>query len=156
VLAVHSLSKRSNLAGLRAGFVAGDPELVRYLAEVRRHAGLIVPTPVQAAAAAVLADDTHVDQQRERYRRRRAVALDTLEGFGLAHDGGTSTFYLWLRDGADAQDGWGLAARLAGRGLVVAPGDLYGPGGVDHVRLSLTVTDDQLTLALDRLASAPV
>jgi len=156
VLAVHSLSKRSNLAGLRAGFVAGDPELVRYLAEVRRHAGMIVPTPVQAAAAAVLADDTHVDQQRERYRRRRAMALAALEGFGLAHDGGTSTFYLWLRDGADAQDGWGLAARLAGRGLVVAPGDLYGPGGVDHVRLSLTVTDDQLTLALDRLASAPV
>jgi succinyldiaminopimelate transaminase len=155
-LAVHSLSKRSNLAGLRAGFVAGDPELVRYLAEVRRHAGLIVPTPVQAAAAAALADDTHVDQQRERYRRRRAMALDALEGFGLAHDGGTSTFYLWLRDGADAQDGWELAARLAGRGLVVAPGDLYGPGGVDHVRLSLTVTDDQLTLALDRLASAPV
>ncbi|MGQ0805231.1 MAG: succinyldiaminopimelate transaminase [Actinomycetota bacterium] len=156
VLAVHSLSKRSNLAGLRAGFVAGDPDLVGYLAEVRRHAGMIVPTPVQAAAAAVLDDDAHVDEQRERYRRRRAAALDALEGFGLAHDGGTSTFYLWLRDAADAQDGWGIAARLAERGLVVAPGDLYGPDGVDHVRLSLTVTDAQLTLALDRLASAPV
>jgi len=156
VLAVHSLSKRSNLAGLRAGFVAGDPELVGYLAEVRRHAGMIVPTPVQAAAAAVLADDAHVDEQRERYRRRRAAAVDALEGFGLAHDGGTSTFYLWLRDAADAQDGWEVAARLAERGLVVAPGDLYGPDGVDHVRLSLTVTDEQLALALDRLASAPV
>ena len=155
-LAVHSLSKRSNLAGLRAGFVAGDPELVGYLAEVRRHAGMIVPTPVQAAAAAVLADDAHVDEQRERYRRRRAAALDGLEGFGLVHDGGTSTFYLWLRDAADAQDGWGIAARLAERGLVVAPGDLYGPDGVDHVRLALTITDAQLTLALDRLASAPV
>jgi succinyldiaminopimelate transaminase len=156
VLAVHSLSKRSNLAGLRAGFVAGDPDLVSYLAEVRRHAGMIMPTPVQAAAAAALADDAHVDEQRDRYRQRRAAALDALEGFGLAHDGGTSTFYLWLRDAADGEDGWGIAARLAQRGLVVAPGDLYGPGGVDHVRLSLTVTDDQLTLALDRLASAPV
>jgi succinyldiaminopimelate transaminase len=156
VLAVHSLSKRSNLAGLRAGFVAGDPDLVAYLAEVRRHAGMIVPTPVQAAAAAVLADDAHVDEQRERYRRRRAAALDALEGFGLDHDGGTSTFYLWLRDAAHDQDGWGVAARLAERGLVVAPGDLYGPDGANHVRLSLTVTDEQLTLALDRLASAPV
>jgi succinyldiaminopimelate transaminase len=156
VLAVHSLSKRSNLAGLRAGFVAGDPELVGYLAEVRRHAGMIVPTPVQAAAAAVLADDAHVDEQRERYRQRRQAALQALEGFGLAHDGGTSTFYLWLRDASGGADGWAVAARLAEHGLVVAPGDLYGPDGADHVRLSLTITDDQLAMALDRLASAPV
>jgi succinyldiaminopimelate transaminase len=156
VLAVHSLSKRSNMAGLRAGFVAGDPELVRYLGEVRRHAGMIVPTPVQAAAAAALTDDAHVDEQRERYRQRRRAALPALERFGLVHDGGPSTFYLWLRSADGAADGWELAARLAERGLVVAPGELYGPAGVDHVRLSLTVSDEPLELALDRLAAAPV
>lgn len=156
VLAVHSLSKRSNMAGLRAGFVAGDAALVAYLGEVRRHAGMIVPTPVQAAAAAVLADDSHVDEQRERYRRRRLAALATLEGFGLAHDGGPSTFYLWLRSADAAADGWAVAGRLAERGLVVAAGELYGPAGVDHVRLSLTVSDERLELALDRLAAAPV
>ncbi|MGH9033021.1 MAG: succinyldiaminopimelate transaminase [Acidimicrobiia bacterium] len=156
VLVVHSLSKRSNMAGLRAGFVAGDADLVRYLGEVRRHAGLIVPTPVQAAAAAALADDTHVDEQRERYRRRRAAAMTALEGFGLVLAGGPSTFYLWLRDGDGAGDGWNVASRLAERGLVVAPGELYGPDGMDHVRLSLTVSDERLELALDRLAAAPV
>jgi len=156
VLAVHSLSKRSNMAGLRAGFVAGDADLVRYLGEVRRHAGMIVPTPVQAAAAAALADDAHVDQQRERYRRRRADATTALEGFGLAPAGGPSTFYLWLRSAAGAGDGWAIAARLAERGLVVAPGELYGPDGVDYVRLSLTVSDERLEFALDRLAAAPV
>ena len=156
VLVVHSLSKRSNMAGLRAGFLAGDGDLVQYLGEVRRHAGMIVPTPVQAAAAAALADDTHVDEQRERYRRRRAVAATALEGFGLVQAGGPSTFYLWLRSADGAGDGWAVAARLAERGLVVAPGELYGPDGVDFVRLSLTVSDERLELALDRLAAAPV
>ena len=155
VLVVHSLSKRSNMAGLRAGFIAGDRDLVRYLGEVRRHAGMIVPTPVQAAAAAALADDDHVDEQRDRYRRRRAAATTALEGFGLALAGGPSTFYLWLRS-VGGGDGWAVAARLAERGLVVAPGELYGPDGVDYVRLSLTVSDERLELALDRLAAAPV
>jgi len=154
VLAVHSLSKRSNMAGLRAGFVAGDAELVGYLAEVRRHAGMIVAAPVQAAAAAALDDDLHVHEQRERYRQRRATALEALGRGGLVHDGGTSTFYLWLRDGTGAGDGWEIATRLAERGLVVAPGELYGPAGRDHARLSLTVTDERLAMALDRLATA--
>jgi succinyldiaminopimelate transaminase len=154
VLVVHSLSKRSNLAGLRAGFIAGDQELVGYLAEVRRHAGMIVATPVQAAATAALGDDAHVDVQRERYRRRRAIALEALSAGGFVHDGGPSTFYLWLRDAAGNGDGWEVAARLAERGLVVAPGELYGPDGRAHARLSLTVTDDHLTMALDRLATA--
>jgi succinyldiaminopimelate transaminase len=156
VLAVHSLSKRSNMAGLRVGFVAGDADLVRYLGEVRRHAGMIVPAPVQAAAVAVLADDAHVDDQRERYRRRRAAAVSALEQFGLAAVGGPSTFYLWLRSADGDGDGWAVATRLAERGLVVAPGELYGPDGVDYVRLSLTVSDERLELALDRLAAAPV
>jgi succinyldiaminopimelate transaminase len=153
VLAVHSLSKRSNMAGLRAGFVAGDAELIDYLCEVRKHAGLMTPGPVQAAAAAALADDAHVDEQRLRYARRRAQAVDALRGWGLVHDGGPSTFYLWLRAADGGDDGWSIARRLAERGLLVAAGDLYGPGGSAHVRLSLTQTDERLALAFDRLAS---
>jgi succinyldiaminopimelate transaminase len=152
-LAVHSLSKRSNMAGLRAGFVAGDAELVAYLVEVRKHAGLMTPSPVQAAAAAALADDAHVDEQRARYSRRRALAADTLQEFGLVHDGGPSTFYLWLRDADGQDDGWSIARRLAERGLLVAAGELYGPDGAGHVRLSLTQTDERLALAFGRLAS---
>ncbi len=152
-LAVHSLSKRSNMAGLRAGFVAGDPALVSYLGEVRKHAGLMTPAPVQAAATAALGDDVHVDEQRARYSRRRTDALDALQPWGLVHDGGPSTFYLWLRAADSVEDGWAIARRLAERGLLVAPGDLYGPGGATHVRLSLTQPDDRLRVAFDRLAA---
>ncbi len=82
VLAVHSLSKRSNLAGVRAGFYAGDAELVEYLREVRKHAGLMVPGPVQAAAVAAWADDAHVDEQRPRYRRPAGAGAAILAGIG--------------------------------------------------------------------------
>jgi aspartate/methionine/tyrosine aminotransferase len=152
-LAVHSLSKRSNMAGLRAGFVAGDAALVSYLGEVRKHAGLMTPAPVQAAATAALGDDGHVDEQRDRYARRRADAVDALGAWGLAHDGGPSTFYLWLRSAEPRESGWSIAHRLAARGLLVAPGDLYGAGGAAHVRLSLTQPDERLALALDRLTT---
>jgi succinyldiaminopimelate transaminase len=153
VLAVHSLSKRSNMAGLRAGFVAGDAALVSYLGEVRKHAGLMMPAPVQAAATAALADDVHVDDQRARYARRREQAQDALLVGGLVHDGGPSTFYLWLRSTDGREDGGSITRRLAERGLLVAPGDLYGPEGAAHVRLSLTQTDDRLALAFERLAT---
>jgi succinyldiaminopimelate transaminase len=152
-LAVHSLSKRSNMAGLRAGFVAGDPALVSYLGEVRKHAGLMTPAPVQAAATAALGDDAHVDEQRARYARRRADALDALGSWGLVHDGGPSTFYLWLRAAEGLEDGWSMARRLAERGLLATPGDIYGSGGAGHLRLSLTQPDDRLGLAFDRLAA---
>src|SRR6266540_3023254 len=152
-LAVHSLSKRSNMAGLRAGFVAGDPALVSYLGEVRKHAGLMTPAPVQAAATAALGDDAHVDEQRARYARRRADALEALRPWALVHDGGPSTFYLWLRAAEAGEDGWSIARRLAERGLLAAPGDLYGPGGAAHGRLSLTQPDERLALAFDRLAA---
>jgi succinyldiaminopimelate transaminase len=153
VLAVHSLSKRSNMAGLRAGFVAGDAALVSYLGEVRKHAGLMTPAPVQAAATAALADDVHVDEQRARYAKRRAQAQEALLDWGLVHDGGPSTFYLWLRSADGRADGWSITRRLAEHGLLVAPGDLYGPDGSAHVRLSLTQTDDRLALAFERLAA---
>ncbi len=154
VLAVHSLSKRSNMAGFRAGFVAGDPDLVRYLGEVRKHAGLMMPAPIQAAAIAALADDEHVATQRRRYVERRELMLDGLRALGLVHDGGPAPFYLWLRSEDQVDDGWELAARLAEAGTMVAPGGLYGPAGADHVRLALTQPTDRLELALTRLAGA--
>jgi succinyldiaminopimelate transaminase len=150
VLAVHSLSKRSNMAGLRAGFVTGDADLITYLGEVRKHAGLMVPGPVQAAAAAALGDDTHVDEQRARYADRRRRLVPALEERGIHQAGGPSTFYLWLE--APADDGWALAAELARLGILVAPGDLYGEAGAGHTRLALTVTDAQVGEMVERLA----
>jgi succinyldiaminopimelate transaminase len=150
VLVVHSLSKRSNMAGLRAGFIAGDRALVTYLGEMRKHGGLMVPSPIQAAAAAALHDDEHVREQQARYARRRAVALPALETRGLVHDGGSSTFYLWLRDADRARDGWAIAEDLADTGLVVAPGDFYGSASTDHVRVALTLTDEQIQLLCER------
>jgi succinyldiaminopimelate transaminase len=154
VLALHSLSKRSNMAGMRVGFVAGDAELIRYLGETRKHAGLMVPTPIQAAATAALGDDEHVAKQRDRYARRRTRLLEGLAAHGLIHDGGPATFYLWLRAAESADDGWEIAARLAEAGTLVAPGSLYGAAAADHVRLALTLPDDRLELVLERLAAS--
>ncbi|HZP29664.1 MAG TPA: succinyldiaminopimelate transaminase [Acidimicrobiia bacterium] len=155
VLAVHSLSKRSNMAGLRAGFVAGDAALVAYLGELRKHGGLMTPAPVQAAATAALGDDDHVVEQRARYAARRRRLVPVLERRGLVHDGGPSTFYLWLRSASGAEDGWSITRRLAATGLLVAPGELYGPQGAAHVRLALSVTDERLELTVDRLERSP-
>jgi len=153
VLAMHSLSKRSNLAGMRVGFYAGDPDLVSYLVETRKHAGLMVPLPMQAAAVAALGDDAHVADQRARYTDRRHLALEALASLGLVHDGGPCLFYLWLRHVDGADDGWEIAAQLAqAAGLLVAPGDLYGAAGADHVRLALVQPRDRFELAFDRLA----
>ena len=155
VLAMHSVSKRSNLAGMRVGFYAGDPDLVTYLVETRKHAGLMAPTMVQAAAAAALGDDEHVDVQRRRYSERRALVGDALAAHGLVHDGGDAVFYLWLRADDGVDDGWEIAARLAHEaGLLVSPGDLYGALGADHVRLALVQPHERLELALGRLATA--
>ncbi len=154
VLAVHSLSKRSNMAGLRAGFVAGDASLVTYLGEVRKHGGLMVPAPVQAAAAAALGDDDHVDAQRARYADRRARLAPVLEAWGLVNDGGPSAFYLWLRAAAGNEDGWSVAARLAATGLLVAPGSLYGSAGDQHVRVALSITDEHVHLTVQRLEAS--
>jgi len=155
VLAMHSVSKRSNLAGMRVGFYAGDLDLVSYLVETRKHAGLMAPTVVQAAATAALGDDAHVAVQRDRYAERRELVGRALVEHGLEHDGGEATFYLWLRSAAGVDDGWEIAARLAtDAGLLVSPGDLYGALGADHVRLALVQPRDRLELALDRLVRA--
>ena len=150
VLAVHSLSKRSNLAGYRAGFVTGDPALVASLLALRKQAGMIVPGPVQAAMAAALDDDAHAAEQRERYARRRAVLRSAFAGTGWAIDHSEAGLYLWVTH--PAHDCWSAAGRLAAEGgILVAPGELYGPAGARHVRVALTATDERIAAAASRL-----
>lgn len=150
ILALHSLSKTSNLAGYRAGFVTGDPQLVASLLEVRKHAGLIVPRPVQEAMTAALDDDEHVRDQRERYARRRAVLRPALEAAGFTVEHSEAGLYLWATRG---EDSWGTVDWLAQRGILVAPGTFYGPGGAEHVRVGLTATDERIDAAAQRLTS---
>ena len=150
VLAVHSLSKRSNMAGVRAGFYAGDAELVGYLREVRKHAGLMAPGPVQAAAVAAWADQTHVDAQREAYRHRLGLLAAIAEAAGAPAEPPAGGFYLWVP--APGGDAWGLARRLAERaGLVASPGEFYGQAAAGHLRLAAVQPDHRLELALNRL-----
>jgi succinyldiaminopimelate transaminase len=151
LLAIHSLSKTSSLAGYRAGFVAGDPALVAELLAVRKHAGMMVPTPIQAAMVAALDDDAHERQQRERYARRRAALTPALRAAGFSIEHSEAGLYLWATRGESCRDS---VAWLAGRGILVAPGEFYGPGGSRHVRVALTATDERITAAVDRLAGA--
>jgi succinyldiaminopimelate transaminase len=149
LLAVHSLSKQSNAAGYRAGLLSGDPELVRQIWEVRRHLGLLVPGPVQEAMTAALADDAHVDAQRERYRARRERLAAAVRGAGARIDHSEAGLYLWVtRD----EDCWATIDWLAGLGIVAAPGTFYGPAGERHVRMALTATDERIDAAVARLA----
>ena len=154
VLALYSLSKQSNLAGYRAAFAAGDPVLVSRLLEVRKHAGMIVPGPVQAAMTAALGDDAHVAAQREVYRRRRAVLLTGLADAGLTVDGSEAGLYLWARPEAGSQDCWTTVSDLAEQGILVAPGSFYGSAGTGHVRIALTASDERVGEAAARLTGA--
>jgi len=148
LLAVHSLSKTSNLASYRAGFVAGDAELVAELLEVRKHSGMMVPFPIQAAMTAALGDDTHEAQQRERYRARREVLRKALQQAGFRIDHSEAGLYLWSTRGEPCRTtlDW-----LAERGILAAPGDFYGPGSGQHVRIALTATDERIEAAAQRL-----
>jgi aspartate/methionine/tyrosine aminotransferase len=148
LLAVYSLSKQSNLAGYRAAFVAGDPALVAQLLEVRKHAGMMMPAPVQAAMAAALADDHHVAEQKERYRARRAALLPALVAAGFRVDDSDAGLYLWSTRGEDA---WKTLDWLADRGILAAPGTFYGPAGREHVRVALTASDERIAAAVERL-----
>jgi succinyldiaminopimelate transaminase len=154
VLAVHSLSKRSNLAGVRIGFYAGDADLVHYLREVRKHAGFMAPGPVQAAAVLALGDDDHVDQQRRRYHARLQRLVTILrDGLGIDAPMPAGAFYLWAP--APGRDHWGLTKRLAAEaGALVSPGDLYGPEGEGFVRIAAVQPDDRIELIADRLGAA--
>lgn len=148
VLAVYSLSKQSNLAGYRAAFVAGCSKLVAELLAVRKHAGLIPPAPVQAAMIAALADDSHVADQRERYRARRAVLIPALTAAGFRVDDSAAGLYLWATSGADS---WDTVAALANAGILVVPGSFYGESPATHVRVALTATDAAIADAAARL-----
>ena len=150
LLAVHSLSKSSNLAGYRAGFVTGDPALIRPLLEVRKHAGLMMPRPVQAAVTAALGDDAHIAVQRERYGRRRTLLRAALLGAGFRVEHSEAGLYLWASRDEPALD---TVSWLADRGILVAPGTFYGPSGANHVRVGLTATDERVDAAVARLAS---
>jgi len=170
VLAVHSISKRSNCAGLRVGFYAGDAGLVAYLAELRRHAGFMVPGPVQLAAAVALEDDAHVVAQRERYRTRLERCAAALRAIGVPVDLPSGGFYLWVRapleetlggagDAAgaasDLAPAWRFSWELAARGgALVSPGELYGEDGAGHVRIAVVQPLERIELVADRLAAA--
>ena len=147
--AVHPLSKRSTLAGVRVGYSPGDAELVTYLQEVRKHVGMLVPGPVQAAATVALSDDHHVAEQRDRYLRRLevlSIALAKWSGFTVEMPAGG--FYLWF----DARDGWSFAEELARTaGALVSPGDFYGSGGSNNVRVAVVQPDDRIELVVQRL-----
>jgi len=152
LLVAYSLSKQSNLAGYRAGLVAGDPALVARLVETRKHAGMIVPRPVQAVMQACLADDAHVAEQRARYAVRRDVLRAAVLTAGLTVEHSEAGLYLWCTRGESC---WDTAAALARVGVLAAPGAFYGQDGEHHVRLALTVSDDRLALAAERLATLP-
>ncbi|MBO8187019.1 succinyldiaminopimelate transaminase [Streptomyces spirodelae] len=148
LVAVHSLSKRSNLAGYRAAFVAGDSDVLGELLQIRKHGGMMTPAPVQAATVAALGDDTHVAEQRERYRARRTQLRGALEAAGFRIEHSEASLYLWAtRD----ESCWDTVADLAKHGVLVAPGDFYGPAGARHVRVALTATDERVAAAAQRL-----
>ncbi len=148
LLAVQSMSKRSNLAGYRAGFVTGDPALVRRLLELRKQLGMIMPTPVQAAMTAALDDDAHVDAQRGVYAARRAALRPALEAAGFTIEHSEAGLYLWATRG---EDGWASTEWLAERGILAVPGAFYGAVGARYVRVALTATDERIAAAVERL-----
>lgn len=155
VVAVHSLSKRSNMAGLRVGFFAGDAGIVDYLRAVRQHAGLMVPGPVQAAAVAALDDDSHVAEQRRRYDERLRYLAGVLEAAGCPVPLPAGGFYLWAPVGERWPDAWAMAADLArAGGILVSPGDLYGPAGAGFVRIAVVQPLERLALVEERLRAA--
>ncbi|MEU5151647.1 succinyldiaminopimelate transaminase [Streptomyces yangpuensis] len=148
IVAVHSLSKRSNLAGYRAAFVAGDADVLGELLEIRKHGGMMTPAPVQAATVAALGDDLHVAEQRGRYAARRAALRTALEAHGFRVEHSEASLYLWVtRD----EPCWDTVAHLADLGILVAPGDFYGEAGARFVRVAFTATDERVEAAVKRL-----
>ncbi|WP_150308299.1 succinyldiaminopimelate transaminase [Planctomonas psychrotolerans] len=151
VVALYSLSKQSNLAGYRGAVIAGDRSVIDRLISVRKHAGLMVPAPLQHAMSVAFADDGHVAEQRERYRVRREKLLPALEGYGLRVDSSEAGLYLWATAGEDA---WTTLGELADLGILAGPGPFYGDASPHHVRLSLTATDERIDAAVARLSAA--
>ena len=153
LLALYSLSKQSNLAGYRAAFLAGDAGLVGAVTEVRKHTGMLVPTPVQAALVAALGDEAHTEVQKEVYRERREALIEATAAAGLVNDpASVAGLYLWLK-GPESMSAYDLVGAFAELGIVVAPGDFYGEAGAGRVRMSLTDTDERVEAAAARLRS---
>lgn len=148
ILSIHSLSKRSNLAGYRCAFVAGDPALIGELVSVRKNLGLMMPGPQQAAMAAALDDDDHVAIQHATYARRRSQLRGAFESAGFRIDHSEASLYLWA---TRQEDCWATVRWLAERGILVAPGAFYGPSGRQHVRIAFTATDERVAAAVGRL-----
>ncbi|OQR61721.1 succinyldiaminopimelate transaminase [Streptomyces maremycinicus] len=149
IVSVHSLSKRSNLAGYRAAFLAGDPAVLAPLLEIRKHGGMMTSATTQAAAVAALGDDAHVREQRERYAARRTALREALLAHGFRIEHSEASLYLWAtRD----ESCWTTVAHLADLGILVAPGDFYGEAGEHFVRVALTATDERIAAAVARLA----
>lgn len=155
LLAVHSLSKTSNLASYRAGFITGDADLVTELLAVRKHAGLMLPLPIQAAMTAALSSDEHETVQRERYRGRREKLKAAIESVGFRVDESAAGLYLWSTsiDPRWGQTCWETVDKLSELGILAAPGDFYGPAGANHVRIALTATDERIDAAVRRLTA---
>lgn len=152
VLALHSLSKRDNFAGARIGFYAGDAELVHYLREVRKHAGFMPPGPVQAAAVVALGDDAHVEAQRERYLARLERLVDVFAALGYPAALPQGAFYLWIP--APDGDEWRAARDVAQRaGIVVSPGEFYGPAGAGFFRVAAVQPDERIALVASRVGA---
>ncbi|MEU5192461.1 bifunctional succinyldiaminopimelate transaminase/glutamate-prephenate aminotransferase [Streptomyces scabiei] len=151
IVAVHSLSKRSNLAGYRAAFLAGDPAVLGPLLQIRKHGGMMTSAPTQAAVVAALGDDAHVHDQRARYAARREALRGALRAHGFRIEHSEASLYLWAtRD----ESCWTTVAHLAGLGILVAPGDFYGSAGDHHVRVAFTATDERVAAAVERLTEA--
>ena len=148
LLAIHSLSKTSNLAGYRSGFVVGDPDLIEELTLVRKHSGFMVPYPIQYATIAALNDDEQESFQKARYFARRKVLTEAITAAGFTIDHSDAGLYLWTTGGENC---WDTARWFAERGLLVTPGDFYGEAGKEHVRIALTITDDDAIAAAKRL-----
>ncbi|QNA75131.1 succinyldiaminopimelate transaminase [Streptomyces sp. So13.3] len=149
LIAVHSLSKRSNFAGYRGAFLAGDAAVVKELLGVRKHTGMIVPAPVQSAMIAALGDREHAVVQKERYARRRAVLRTAFEGAGFRIEHSEASLYLWATRGESC---WDTVGDLAKQGILVAPGEFYGPTGAHFVRVAFTALDERVDAAVRRLA----
>ncbi len=150
LIAVHSLSKTSNLASYRAGWLAGDANLIQELLEVRRHAGLMTPGPIQHAMVAALEEDGHEQLQYSVYQQRRTLLKSALESAGFTIDCSEAGLYLWATEGKDCRE---TVDRLASIGILCAPGDFYGPKGQLHVRIGLTASDERIAAAAERIAT---
>jgi aspartate/methionine/tyrosine aminotransferase len=151
LIVFNTLSKRSSMPGYRAGFAAGDPELIAALKRYRPNAGVAPPAFVQRAGVAAWSDEAHVEDVRARYRAKREVLLPSLLALGLEPAGGDATFFLWMRTPGPDDEAF-AAALLADHAVVVAPGSYLGAGGRGHVRIAVVPTLERCREAAERLS----